>query len=86
MPGNVINDFARTLGVDVAGSMDVDDDYAGGKTNGFDGIKKKVKELMREGYSASQILSQVMSFLYRLSGALLTCCRSSTILSYYIQH
>jgi replication factor C subunit 2/4 len=26
---------------------------------GFDPIQKKVKELMREGYSASQLLTQV---------------------------
>ena len=54
----VINDFARTLGVDVAGAgqMDVDD---GATVGGFDGVNKKVKELMREGYPASQILSQV---------------------------
>jgi replication factor C subunit 2/4 len=59
VPDNVINDFARALGVDVAGSMDVDDSYGGAKTSGFDRIKNKVKELMRDGYSASQILSQV---------------------------
>jgi len=36
--------------------MDVDD---GLRVKGFERIKKKVKELMREGYSASQILSQL---------------------------
>jgi len=37
--------------------MDVDD--GGQKVKGFEDIKKKVKGLMREGYSASQILSQL---------------------------
>lgn len=50
--------FAKILGVEgVAGNMDVDMNGIS-KAEGFDGIKKKVKELMREGYSASQILSQ----------------------------
>lgn len=33
-----------------------------GKVKGFDGVRKKVKELMREGYSASQILLQASSY------------------------
>jgi len=53
----VVN-FARALGVESVGeAMDVDDGPR--SMMGFEGIKKKVKELMREGYSASQILSQV---------------------------
>jgi hypothetical protein len=47
------------LGVDIAGRMDIDGGHGGGESNGFDSVKNKVKELMREGYSASQILSQV---------------------------
>lgn len=59
VPDTVINDFARTLGVPVEeDSMDVD----GGlqrKASNFTAVQKKVKELMREGYSATQVLSQV---------------------------
>lgn len=58
VPDGVIVGFAKILGVEgVAGNMDVDMNGIS-KAEGFDGIKKKVKELMREGYSASQILSQ----------------------------
>jgi replication factor C subunit 2/4 len=58
VPNAIIVDFVRALGVESAGEdMDVDGGPRGAK--GFEGIKKKVKELMREGYSASQILSQV---------------------------
>jgi len=59
VPDNVINDFAGALGVDIAGKMDIDGGHGGGKANGFESVKNKVKELMREGYSASQILSQL---------------------------
>jgi replication factor C subunit 2/4 len=58
VPDGIVVDFARALGVDSAGeAMDVDDGLK--KVKGFERIKKKVKELIREGYSASQILSQV---------------------------
>jgi replication factor C subunit 2/4 len=57
VPDAVIQDFSRALGVNAAdgSDMDVDD----GKVEGFDRVNKKVKELMRQGYSGSQILSQV---------------------------
>ncbi|KZP20864.1 P-loop containing nucleoside triphosphate hydrolase protein [Athelia psychrophila] len=58
VPDTVVADFARTLGVESIGdAMDVD----GGSQNpkGFEGVKKKVKELMREGYSGTQILMQL---------------------------
>lgn len=59
MPDGTVFDFAKALGVESAGEkMNVD---GGQKVKGFEGIKKKVKELMREGYPASQILSQVNS-------------------------
>jgi replication factor C subunit 2/4 len=59
VPDGVIKDFARVLGVDVDDDeMDIDDKPSQ-KQNGFEPIKKKVKFLMREGYSASQIISQV---------------------------
>jgi replication factor C subunit 2/4 len=55
VPDAVINEFANTLGLEVG------DWPAGGprKTIGFEAIRKKVKELMREGFSASQTLFQV---------------------------
>jgi len=58
VPEAIVIDFARALGVESAGEdMDVYDGPK--KVKGFEGIKMKVKELMREGYSASQILSQL---------------------------
>jgi replication factor C subunit 2/4 len=59
VPTAVINDFARTLGVPIVEDMDVDDLPANGKLKGFNAVQKKVKGIMREGYSASQTLSQV---------------------------
>lgn len=58
VPDNVINNFARTLGVEVKSDdgMDIDGDQ---RAKNFDGVSSTVKGLMREGYSASQILSQV---------------------------
>jgi len=60
VPDNVINGFARVLGVEVPNddNMDVDDSKSK-NLRGFDAVRGKVKELMREGYSASQILSQL---------------------------
>ncbi|KAJ8078582.1 Subunit of heteropentameric Replication factor C (RF-C) [Marasmius tenuissimus] len=54
VPDDVIDDFARALGIEVSGGMDVDV-----KAPRFDMIKKKAKEICREGYSATQVLSQV---------------------------
>ncbi|KAF9476321.1 P-loop containing nucleoside triphosphate hydrolase protein [Pholiota conissans] len=63
VPDNVIKDFARVLGIDVDDDeMDIDDKPSQ-KQNGFDPIRKKVKFLMREGYSASQIISQLHDFV-----------------------
>ncbi|TCD62294.1 hypothetical protein EIP91_007090 [Steccherinum ochraceum] len=59
VPDPVINSFAATLGIDGANNdMDVDDGPAA-KAKGFDGIRSKVKQIVREGYSATQILSQL---------------------------
>ncbi|EAU88052.1 replication factor C [Coprinopsis cinerea okayama7 len=59
VPDGVVNDFASTLGVPVEDEgMEVDGQTSRKATN-FSGIQKKVKELMREGYSATQILSQL---------------------------
>lgn len=59
MPDSVIHAFAAVLGVEKveADEMDVDDTKV--KATGFDDVRKKVKEVVREGYSASQLLSQV---------------------------
>ncbi|TFK27332.1 replication factor C [Coprinopsis marcescibilis] len=58
VPDSVIKDFAWTLGIAVEDdSMDVDD-KSSRKTN-FTAVQKKVKELMREGYSATQLLTQL---------------------------
>lgn len=61
VPDRVIKDFATTLGVEIGGddSMDVDMEHRRTRRAGFDVIKKKVKEIVREGYSASQLLSQL---------------------------
>jgi replication factor C subunit 2/4 len=58
VPDTVINDFARVLGIEVDDAMDTDD-APKQKKIGFDSIRRKVTMLMREGYSASQIISQV---------------------------
>jgi len=59
VPTAVINDFARTLGVPIDEDMDMGDLPANGKLKGFHAVQKKVKDIMRQGYSASQIFSQV---------------------------
>ncbi|KAF9227861.1 P-loop containing nucleoside triphosphate hydrolase protein [Gyrodon lividus] len=59
VPSAVVNDFARTLGVDVAEDMDVDDMPVNPNGKGFNSIRRIVKDLMREGYSATQLLSQL---------------------------
>jgi len=57
VPDKVIDDFATVLGIDVEDrTMDVDSDNR--KTD-FTTIQKKVKAIIREGYSATQLLSQV---------------------------
>jgi replication factor C subunit 2/4 len=59
VPDHVINGFASTLGIEISASdMDVDDSDKK-VAKGFDSIRKKVRGLMREGYSAAQLLSQV---------------------------
>ena len=56
---SVINDFAGTLGVELvtADAMEVDSNATRAKN--FDAIRKTVKGIIRQGYSASQVLSQV---------------------------
>ncbi|EIN03605.1 P-loop containing nucleoside triphosphate hydrolase protein [Punctularia strigosozonata HHB-11173 SS5] len=48
VPDAVVKNFARVLGVDNRA-----------RKKGFDNIREKVREIMREGYSASQLLSQL---------------------------
>ncbi|KAF7295074.1 Replication factor C subunit 2 [Mycena indigotica] len=50
VPDSVVADFAATLGID---SMQIDG------SKGFERVQAKVKELIREGYSASQLLTQL---------------------------
>lgn len=57
VPTAVVNDLAKTLGLEIAGDMEVDGAIP--KRQGFDDIRKKVKEVIRQGYSAMQLLSQV---------------------------
>lgn len=58
VPDTVINELANALGIDDVGEMNVDIGTTQ-KSSTFEPIKKKVKEIMRQGYSAAQILSQV---------------------------
>ncbi|KAF8831497.1 hypothetical protein HHX47_DHR1000693 [Lentinula edodes] len=55
VPDSVMRDFVMSLGIEMDTDMQVD---AVGKP-AFDRIRGKVREIIREGYSASQILSQV---------------------------
>ena len=58
VPDTVINSFGKTLGVEVSGHIEMEVEGKK-KLRGFDAIQAKVKSLIREGYSASQLLSQV---------------------------
>ncbi|KAI0340583.1 P-loop containing nucleoside triphosphate hydrolase protein [Trametopsis cervina] len=60
VPDAIVNEFASTLGIDmdaVSGGMEIDDKKSL-KAKGFDDIRRKVRLIVREGYSASQLLSQ----------------------------
>ncbi|KAI1787916.1 replication factor C [Ganoderma leucocontextum] len=62
VPDKFVTDFATALGIEPLGgdAMDVDVDESGrARAKGFDGVRRKVKEVIREGYSASQIISQL---------------------------
>ncbi|TFK55241.1 replication factor C [Heliocybe sulcata] len=59
VPDAVINDFASSLGIEMPNDMDVDMSGSGDKTSAFNTIRSKVKQIVREGYSASQLLSQL---------------------------
>ncbi len=71
VPDVVVRKFAQTLGVELTlnGSGDEDVEMADVTSStttttlrGFDLIRETVRSLIREGYSASQILTQVCSF------------------------
>jgi len=60
VPDSVVRDFARGLGVDVQSTgEDVDMDEGAPVKKGFDAIRKRVKDLMLQGFSAAQLISQV---------------------------
>jgi replication factor C subunit 2/4 len=64
VPDRVIADFASVLGVEMDSSstddgMDVDEHHSLTRAKDFDGVRRQVKVIVREGYSATQILSQV---------------------------
>ncbi|KAI0646869.1 replication factor C [Trametes meyenii] len=70
VPDAVVVNFAAALGVERIGGgghgMDVDmdvDPEGRMKAPGFDRVRKKVKEVIREGYSASQIISQLHDYV-----------------------
>ncbi|KAF7777521.1 hypothetical protein Agabi119p4_3593 [Agaricus bisporus var. burnettii] len=57
VPDTVINQFARTIGIEIDdGDMNVDEEF---KKSNFTAIQKNVKAIIREGYSATQILIQL---------------------------
>ncbi|KAL4067680.1 P-loop containing nucleoside triphosphate hydrolase protein [Scleroderma yunnanense] len=57
VPTAVVNDLAKTLGLEITSDMDVDGTIP--RRRGFHDIQKKVKEVVRQGYSALQLLSQL---------------------------
>ncbi|KAI0670573.1 replication factor C [Trametes maxima] len=71
VPDAVVVSFAAALGVERIGGdggdgMDVDVDLdVEGRTRapGFDGVRRKVRQIIREGYSASQIISQLHDYV-----------------------
>jgi replication factor C subunit 2/4 len=75
VPDAVVRKFAQTLGVEVSLNGNADEDVemtdAASSTTtttlrGFDLIRETVRSLVREGYSASQILAQVCSFVFHM--------------------
>ena len=56
VPDTVINDFANVLGIEDHAEMNVDSQMP--LRTGFQQIRSKVAELVRQGYAASQIMIQ----------------------------
>ncbi|KAF5391449.1 hypothetical protein D9757_002079 [Collybiopsis confluens] len=55
VPDTVINKFAQSIGIDMNTNMQID----GIPKGGFEDIRNEVRKIIREGYSASQILIQI---------------------------
>lgn len=53
VPDKVMDDFASSLGVDIAPSASPK-----AEKKNFDSVRHQVRSIMREGYSAAQVLSQ----------------------------
>lgn len=70
VPDAVINDFASVLGIEIDNAMDIDGTQK--EQRSFEPIKNKVKAIIREGFSATQILSQVSSSLGANTSRLIT--------------
>jgi len=63
VPDDIIEGFSNVLGVDVVRPDSMDVDGGESRAKNFDGVRKKVKQLVRDGYSAAQILSQVRGYV-----------------------
>lgn len=63
VPDAVVRNFAQVLGIEQDDGMDIDDAPKSPKTD-YKSIQNQVKFLMREGYSATQIISQVNAFFF----------------------
>ncbi|KAJ7219115.1 P-loop containing nucleoside triphosphate hydrolase protein, partial [Mycena pura] len=76
VPDPVVHEFVTVLGIDLEDSI-VPDKPKTSTQKGFESIQRKVKELMREGYSASQFLSQLHDLIVlhpTLSGRVKSKC------------
>ena len=73
VPTNVMNDFGRAMGLDITdaiedGDVEMEDSKAVAKgkapaRGGYETVRKAVERIVRDGYSAVQVISQV-SFFY----------------------
>jgi len=67
VPDNVMNELGKALGVKDQDSDTEMEDVKGGVGGGFGQVRKAVEKVVREGYSAVQILSQVKFLFSSLS-------------------
>ena len=58
-----MENLARVLGVEIIGGSSMEVDGAG-RARGFDGVRTHVRNLMREGWGAGQLLSQVNGLIH----------------------
>ncbi len=77
VPDDIINNFATVLGIDMDQAV-----TGTAPKPGFTGIRSAVKEIIREGYSASQVLSQVPSFFTITCALVLTLSCGSFMISW----